>query len=161
MKSINFFLGTKALADKVNDLKDNIPSQEPTPPDEILEEEAKRLLNSAHIMNRIQYKKDPNANPQETIEYTFSPSLENPDLPSPLLATAPQGLIPVMIARRRLSTTKEIESAFESFHHLGAELLNSTEKAGKIIEKLTQENEQLLQQSNQEAAVISARRHSK
>jgi hypothetical protein len=150
-------LGDQPILDKVNDIKDNIPAQEPTPPDEILEEEAKRLLFSAHIMNRLQFAKDAKSS-QENLEYTFSLNPQFPEITSPLLETPPQGLVPVMIARRRLSTTKEIEHAFESFHHLGAELLTSTENAEKIIDKITQENENLFKQSNQDNG---ERRHSK
>jgi hypothetical protein len=139
----------------VNDLKDNIPSQEPIPPDEVLEEEAKRLLNSAHIMNRIQFSKDA-ATSLERIDYHFTPVTESPDLLTPELEQLPEGVIPVMIARRRLSTTKEIESAFQSFNNLGAELLTSTNKAEQILDKISQENETLLKD-----AANGDRRHSK
>jgi hypothetical protein len=147
-------LGENAILNKVNEIKDNIPSQEPIPPDEVLEEEAKRLLNSAHIMNRIQFSKDESN--LERIDYHFSPVIDSPDLSTPALEQQPEGLIPVMIARRRLSTTKEIENAFQSFNNLGAELLTSTSKAEQMIDKITQQNENLLKD-----AMNNDRRHSK
>jgi hypothetical protein len=147
-------IGENAILNKVNEIKDNIPSQEPIPPDEVLEEEAKRLLNSAHIMNRIQFSKDESN--LERIDYHFSPVIDSPDLSTPALEQQPEGLIPVMIARRRLSTTKEIENAFQSFNNLGAELLTSTSKAEQMIDKITQQNENLLKD-----AMNNDRRHSK
>jgi hypothetical protein len=107
-------------------------------------------------MNRLQFTKDLNSS-QERLEYVFAPNPQFLDLPTPLMESPPDGLIPVMIARRRLSTTKEIENAFASFNHLGAELLTSTEKAEKIIDKITLENENLFKQSSENGE----RRHSK
>lgn len=104
-------------------------------------------------MNRLQFGKDIISS-QERVEYSFTINPQFPEITSPLLDNPPQGVIPVMIARRRLSTSKEIENAFASFNHLEAELLTSTEKAEKIIDKITQENEDLFKQNGE-------RRHSK
>ena len=146
-------------------MKDNIPAQEPLPPDEVLEEEVKRVIISSHIMNKLQLLKDEQqqasstssttistSSPEhEKMYYVFTTSLTNPSAETPLLSSTslPDNLIPVMITRRRLSTSKEIENAFENFNNLGAELLHSTEKAEKIINKITEENTNLFKQSNE------------
>lgn len=157
-------------------MKDNIPAQEPLPADEILEDEVKRVVISSHVMNKLQLLKDDQVDSNETnstsnntnnasnntsttlgikehekMFYVFTTSLTNPSAESPLLSstTLPENLIPVMITRRRLSTSKEIESAFENFNNLGAQLLHSTEKAEQIINKITEENTNLFKQSNE------------
>lgn len=157
-------------------MKDNIPAQEPLPADEILEDEVKRVIISSHIMNKLQLLKDDQINSistesqststttsqsqstatstikeQEKMFYVFTASLIIPSAETPLLSssTLPENLIPVMITRRRLSTSKEIESAFENFNNLGAQLLHSTEKAEQIINKITEENTNLFKQSHE------------
>lgn len=126
----------KKLVLEIDDYSYNLKA---IPSDDVLIAEEKRLLVSSHIMSKLIQVGD-------AVEYALNaaivmndPNATNSSTPYPVdshVHALPSTLKPVLIARRRLSTTEEISSALNDVHAMNQELEVRRKAAEELEDKV-------------------------
>lgn len=119
------------------------------PPDKVLFDEERRVAVTTHVMSRLDLGQRTNEKGQlqKYIMYTFRENFDNPGAASPLLSEAPNGVTPVHIPRRRLSTSAEIEAATSDVYDMQSAVAESLDKAEAVVMQMLDANKQILQHS--------------
>jgi hypothetical protein len=116
----------------------------PLPPDRDIRDEEIRLLVSSHILSKLQMH-------EKQFQYYFP---EDALTENPLLSKAPDSVIPVLVNRRRLSTTQEINqaiNALELSHNDIEEKRKQAEELALKVENLLDANSDIVNKSEEQS----------
>mmetsp|Transcript_9030 Transcript_9030/g.13569 ORF Transcript_9030/g.13569 Transcript_9030/m.13569 type:complete len:434 (+) Transcript_9030:35-1336(+) len=142
--------GDKVIEQRVQARTENNTAEDtPVIPAEVLQDEERRLAISSHIMSRLQLVD----NARNTVIYAYVPTIVAPEEPSPLHNTKPDRLTPVLIPRRRLSSSEEIENVLRNIASLEEDLQKRTANAEEVVQNMLTKNEQLLKSSTSTAGI--------
>eukprot|EP00602_Paraphysomonas_sp_CaronLab_P007717 CAMPEP_0185027064 /NCGR_PEP_ID=MMETSP1103-20130426/11880_1 /TAXON_ID=36769 /ORGANISM="Paraphysomonas bandaiensis, Strain Caron Lab Isolate" /LENGTH=404 /DNA_ID=CAMNT_0027560907 /DNA_START=145 /DNA_END=1359 /DNA_ORIENTATION=- len=148
----NYIGGDTAIQHRVQTRSDSrINGGLSVPPVDVLHDEERRLAISSHIMTCLQLPDDiltPDGDVgKNSIKYIFSPTTVAQDAGSPLLSTKPADLTPVLIPRRRLSSSEEIENVLQNIASMEQDLQKRTANAEAVAQSMLSKNEELLKHS--------------
>lgn len=118
------------------------------PPDQVLFDEERRVAVTSHILSRLVFHETLNENglPARHIGYEYRENFDNPSGTSPLISK-PADLTPVLIPRRRLSSSAEIEAAANDVTELQLAVAASLDKAESVAKKMLDSNAELFKRN--------------
>jgi hypothetical protein len=149
------YITEKVIQNSVDEIKQNAMkigggnTPVTLPPDTLLFDEERRVAVTTHILSRLNLEERINEKglPQKYIIYTFRESFDNPGATTPFLPEAPAGVTPVLIPRRRLSSSAEIEAATTDMEGMQSALAASMQKAEFVVNQMLDANEKILKNS--------------